>query len=382
MSASSSSLQPTRERILVLDILRGFALFGVLLVNMLDFSGSGLRMGTIGSRGGPLDQLADLSIVVLAVTKFYLLFSFLFGVGFAVQMRRMADTGRPFVGFYLRRLLVLFGIGMAHAVLIWDGDILRLYALAGLLLLLVRRLPTRVLLGLALVVALAGLFYFGQVGSIQQTSEMMDPAAVQAHTSGTYGDLVQSRLAQQFVIDIQVPMVLVMFLLGLVVGREGLLDQPDRYQPFLRRWWKPLLPIGLIGSLLLLIGFAESDNWLISIGVSVGAPALSFVYASAVLLNADRLRWLAPVGQMALTNYLSQSLICTTLFYGYGLGLYDRLPPAGAALLVMLLFGAQVIISRWWMRPFRFGPMEWLWRTLTYLQPQPIRRQVPAPAQS
>ncbi len=371
---TTNSVQPVQERIVVLDVLRGFALFGVLLVNMLDFSGSALRAGTLGMRGSELDQLVDIGIAFFAVTKFYLLFSFLFGVGFAVQMRRMESSGRPFVGFYLRRLLVLFSIGMAHAILLWDGDILRLYAVAGVLLLLVRRLSNRVLLGLAVVIAASGLIYFGIVGDTSQMSDMMSAETIALYTQGTYADLVSHRANQQVILDIQIPMVLVMFLLGLVIGRNGFLDKPEHYQPFLRRWWKGALVVGLIGNGLLLAGYSASDSWLVSIGVHVGAPALSFAYACFVLLNAEKLAWLAPVGQMALSNYLSHSLVCTTLFYGYGLGLYDQLAPTVMFGVVILIFGTQIVISRAWMTYFRFGVMEWLWRSLTYGQFQPIRR--------
>jgi uncharacterized protein len=369
-----NSVQPVQERIVVLDVLRGFALFGVLLVNMLDFSGSALRAGTLGMRGSELDQVIDLGIAFFAVTKFYLLFSFLFGVGFAVQMRRMESSGRPFVGFYLRRLLVLFIIGMAHAILLWDGDILRLYAVAGVLLLLVRQFSNRVLLGIAAVIAASGLIYFGFVGDTSQMSKMMSADAIALYTQGSYADLVNYRATQQFILDIQIPMVLVMFVLGLVVGRNGLLDKPAHYQPFLRRWWKGALLVGLVGNGLLLAGYSTNDSGLMSIGVHIGAPALSFVYASAVLLNAEKLAWLAPIGQMALSNYLAQSLICTTLFYGYGLGLYDQLSPILMFGAVLLIFGAQVAISTGWLTYFRFGVMEWLWRSLTYGQIQPLRR--------
>jgi uncharacterized protein len=169
------------------------------------------------------------------------------------------------------------------------------------------------------------------------------------------------------------PMVLVMFLLGLVVGREGLLDESSRYAPFLRRWWKIMLPIGLVGNALLLIGWSQNTAWLVSIGIHVGAPALSFVYLCAVMLNVQRLTWLAPIGRTALSSYLTHSLVATTLFYGYGLGMYDQLSPALATVLVFLIFGTQVILSAWWLRRFRFGPMEWLWRSLTYGTVQPIR---------
>ncbi|MCU0479792.1 MAG: DUF418 domain-containing protein [Anaerolineae bacterium] len=374
-----STVRPIENRIVALDVLRGFALFGVLMVNMLDFSSSALRASTLGMRGDELDQLIDLAIAFFAVVKFYLLFSFLFGIGFAVQMRRMEASNRPFVGFYLRRLFVLFLIGFAHSILLWDGDILRLYAVAGVLLLLVRGLSTRILLGLAGAIALGGLIIFS-LADPSQLSDMTGIEAIPLYMNGTYGELVSYRLNMGHVLDIQIPMVLVMFLLGLVVGRSGVLDDPARYAPFLRRWWKFALPVGLIGNLMLLIGFQEMQSWMVSVGLHVGAPALSFVYVTFVLLNAEKLRALAPVGQMALTNYLSHSLICTTLFYGYGFGLYDQLAPTVTFLLVFVIFGAQMVISRWWMSQYRFGLMEWVWRSLTYWQIQPLRRKPSATA--
>lgn len=368
----SPTIAPVRERIVVLDVLRGFALFGMLLVNMLDFSSSALRTDTLGIRGSELDQLVDVAIAFFAITKFYLLFSFLFGVGFAVQMRRMQTTNRPFVGFYLRRLLFLFLIGLIHAVLIWDGDILRLYAAASVLLLLVRNWSDAALLRLAGGIALLGLVVFSLI-PYEAATTMTDPEQVRLFSEGTYSELVAYRLGQQVVLDIQIPMVLVMFLVGLVVGRAGLLDQPERYQPFLRRSWKWALPLALAGNTLFLIGFEAQSMWMISAGIHIGAPLLSFVYAAWVLLYADKLRFFAPVGQMALTNYLLQSLIATTLFYGYGFGLYDRVLPVAMLLPVVAIFAAQTMFSRYWLAHYRFGPMEWLWRSLTYGQWQSWR---------
>lgn len=368
-----SSVRPLENRIVALDVLRGFALFGVLMVNMLDFSGSALRMGTLGMRGTFVDQLVDALIALFAIVKFYLLFSFLFGVGFAVQMRRMEASGRPFVGFYLRRLGVLFIIGILHAVLIWDGDILTLYAIAGLVLLLVRNLSTRVLLVCAFAIGLGGLVIFS-FADMTQMSNMFKTQDIGIFLTGTYGDLVNYRASQGYMLDIQIPMVLVMFLLGLVIGRSGVLDHPDQYKPFLRRWWKWMLPVGIMGNAMLIIGFADMQSWMVSIGVHIGAPTLSFVYGAWVLLYAEKLARLAPVGQMALTNYISHSVICTTIFYGYGFGLYDKLAPTVTFLLVFVIYGAQIIVSRWWMSRFRFGAMEWVWRSATYGQIQPIRR--------
>jgi uncharacterized protein len=371
---NSATITPVQQRIAALDVLRGFALLGVLLVNMLDFSSSALRVGTLGARGSELDRLVDVAIAFFAITKFYLLFSFLFGVGFAVQMRRMEATNRPFVGFYLRRLLVLLIIAFAHAILVWDGDILRLYAVAGVLLLLVRNWPDRVLLALAGVIALGGLIIFSLV-PYEAASTIVSAESLRLFTDGTYFELVAYRLGQEITPDIQVPMVLVMFLIGLVVGRSGVLDDPQRYQPFLRRAWKWALPFALVGNALFLIGFEARSMWMVSVAVHIGAPLLSFIYAAWVLLSADKLTFLAPVGQMALSNYLSQSLIATTVFYGYGLGLYDQVLPTLMFVLVLGIFAGQLIFSHLWLRRYRFGPMEWLWRSLTYGRWQELARR-------
>lgn len=370
---STTTIIPLEQRIATLDILRGFALFGVFLVNMLDFSSSALRSDTLGARGSVLDQLVDIGIAFFAITKFYLLFSFLFGVGFAVQMRRMAATDRPFTGFYLRRLLVLLLIGVAHAILLWDGDILRLYAVAGGLLLLVRHWSDRALLALAGVIALMGLVGFSLVPYAAATT-MVSVQGRDLFSNGTYLQLVLYRLGQQSVLDIQIPMVLVMFLVGLVVGRSGILDDPLRYQPLLGRGWKWALPFALVGNGLFLIGFEAERMWMVSIGIHIGAPLLSFVYAAWVLLYAEKLTIFAPVGQMALTNYLAQSLIATTLFYGYGFGLYDQVLPTMMLLLVLIIFVVQIGLSHFWLARYRFGPVEWLWRSLTYGQWQAFRR--------
>lgn len=368
-----ATITPIQKRITALDVLRGFALFGVLLVNMLDFSSSALRTDTIGARGNELDQLIDIAIAFFAITKFYLLFSFLFGIGFAVQMMRMAAKNRPFIGFYLRRLLILLAIGFAHAVLLWDGDILRLYAVAGVLLLVVRNWPDRVLLGLAGVITLAGLVIFSLV-PYEATITMSNTDSLSLFMTGSYGDLVAHRFSQPMVLDIQIPMVLVMFLVGLVVGRSGVLDDPQRYQPILRRWWKWVLPFAFLCNGLFLAGFEARNMAMVSIGIHVGAPLLSFVYVAWVLMYAEKLTFLAPVGQLALTNYLSQSLIATTLFYSYGFGLYDQILPTQMLMLVLVIFAGQIVFSHSWLVRYQFGPMEWLWRSLTYGQWQELRR--------
>lgn len=351
------------DRIQELDVLRGVALCGIFLVNMVDFSGSALRDGTFGMRGTAVDQFVDLTIACFALTKFYLLFSFLFGVGFAVQMRRMEETGRPFVRLYLQRLGVLLLIGIAHSILVWDGDILRLYALAGGLLLIVRKLPTVALLTLAAVIAVAGTAYFSFI-PLQNASTMMSSVSISTYSSGTYAEVVMLRASERSIIDIQIPMVVVMFLLGLVVGREGIIANIRRHESYLRRAWKVALPLGIMGSIAMLVGYETENSFLVSLSTHVGAPLLSFSYVALILLNTDRLRLFAYAGRMALTNYLLHSVISTTLFYGYGLGLYDKLSSTESTLIALSILALQITISKWWLTQHRMGPMEWLWRSM------------------
>jgi uncharacterized protein len=371
---SPDRVHPKRDRILALDVLRGFALLGVLTVNMIDFSSSAFMPGYVHPGWDTVNQIAEIGIYLLAVSKFYLLFSFLFGVGFAVQMQRMAASGRSFVPLYARRLIVLLLIGIVHAVLIWRGDILTLYAVAGFLLLIVRRLSARVLL---ITAAALMIFSFFMSVAISGTSDYSTGLhAADIYRDGSYADVVELRLSvtdEEWIFG-QVPTVVAMFLLGLVVGRSGVLNNPDTYRPVLRRWRWLAGGVGLVFNGVLVIGLLIGDPWLWSVGMHIGAPVLAFFYASIILLNADRLSALAPVGQMALTNYLTHSIVATLIFYEYGLGLYDQVTPLMQLGLVAVIYGTQIVISNWWLRRFRFGPLEWVWRCLTYWQLEPLRR--------
>ncbi|MBZ0283385.1 MAG: DUF418 domain-containing protein [Anaerolineae bacterium] len=380
-------LQPISERIAVLDILRGFALFGVLAVNILDFSSPMFMPGYVAPAFSPLESLAQSVILFFATGKFYLLFSFLFGLGFVTQMRRTSKTEQAFVPFYLRRLFILLVIGILHGVLLWHGDILSTYALAGVALLALRHWNNR---WLWVLVALSMMISFAFIAASAEFSEWQR-ATINATEmtriiqNSSWIQMVQFRVdsADQIALMIvQVPSVFAMFLIGLMVGRSGYLEKRDSLRPMIQRAGGIGLIIGLPANLAFVTGLSIEDPLLTAIGMTLGAPALAVFYGSMILQLAERLGWLAPVGQMALTNYLTHSLVCTTLFYGYGFGLYDRLSPMLTLALVLVIFSLQVIFSRVWLQYFRFGPIEWLWRSLTYGKWQPmIRRSTSTPIQ-
>ncbi len=408
-------LQPVdaADRIEAMDVLRGVALLGILLMNIEAFVGAptsaltGLDPALEGA-----DRFADAAIALLVQGKFYPLFSLLFGMGFAVMMARANAAGRPFFALYLRRTLALLAIGLAHLLLIWSGDILTVYAVVALPLLLVfRSVPWRQLpywaagLYLLNVAVVFGLNALGSVAQMEPTlaAEMdralqLQAAEMQrlfeaeraAYGAGSYVDAVLQRARDA---QAMLPMmlfvsgqVLAMFVLGAWFVGSGAIARPADFPRLYRflRWIA--LPSGLALALVSfrMVPTLEYDRLDATVGAAsalllLAALPVCLGYLAWILRGLDSalapaLRWVAPAGRMALTNYLGQSVVCTLIFYGYGLGYFERLPRAGQVPFAIALFALQVLCSRWWLARFRYGPMEWLWRAVTYLQWPPLRR--------
>jgi uncharacterized protein len=401
------------ERIKVIDILRGFAIFGILLVNMIYFAHPIYREVLGTTWASPGDRAADFFISFFAQGKFFTLFSLLFGLGLAIQIQRAEAKGVKIVPLYLRRLLVLLVIGLAHAFLFWSGDILTYYALLGFVLLLFRNAAPRRLLTwgviflaipLVLNAGLTGLMELGRsapegaaqieaaLAETRAQSEMAYEQALAVYSGSSFAAMIPQRIADWVFSTIGITLagmlfvVLTMFLVGLYVGKRRLLHDVQGNLPLWRKVFVWGAVLGIIGNLLY-VTLARTGNplepTLISllgmVGYIIGAPALSLCYASGLVLLTQNERWyarlapLAAVGRTALSNYLLQTLIATSIFYGYGLGLYGQIGPAFGILLTLAIFGLQIPLSNWWVERFRFGPAEWLWRTLTYGKLQPMR---------
>ena len=385
-------------------MVRGFALFGVLLVNMYGFGADSIAWSH------PIDKLAFAIMRVFFESKSWTLFSLLFGFGFAVQLQRAHARGFPIFTIYLRRLAVLFAFGAAHA-LLFDGDILMLYAELGLALLVVHRLPTRALLvlavGLMLVFPLARLASSWDVPAESQKVETVAEAhadleedqLTHVYATGSFAEVAAdnaSAIPADPLEDVDTPesglAVFAMFLLGFSIGRSGVLyDIKGHVAPIARvRAWG--LGFGLAAMatervLATTVGYAVYGSrgagpeiqFAGDLLFTFGVTALALGYGATLILAAQTPRGraalapLAGVGRLALTVYLTQTLMFTTLFYGYGFGQAFRLGPAAVTAWAVLFFFVQVIACQWWSRRFRFGPMEWLWRSLTYLKWQPLR---------
>ena len=390
------------SRIVEIDIVRGFALFGVLLVNMYNFGSESIAWNSMG------DQLAFAFMRVFLQSKSWILFAMLFGFGFALQLQRGDARNFRFIFVYLRRLAVLFAFGIAHA-LLFDGDILMLYAELGLGLLLVRRLPTHMLLVLA--VGLMLIFPATRLALGPEREEVENVAEARAeleharqtdvYATGSLAEVVAdnaSAIPADPLEDIDSPesglAVFAMFLLGFSVGRSGVLrDIPVHVIRIARvRNWGLGLGLAAMAAervLAATAGYAVFRPQQAGPGAQLagdlvfafGTPALALGYAATLVLAAQTPRGramlapLAAVGRLALTVYLTQTLIFSTLFYGYGFGQVFRLGPVAVTAWAVVIFSAQVVACQWWSRRFRFGPVEWMWRSLTYLKWQPLRLQ-------
>jgi uncharacterized protein len=385
------------------DIVRGFALFTVLLENMHLFGADSIAWRSA------TDRLSYAAMQFFVESKSWTLFAILFGWGFALQLERARTAGARILPTYLRRLAALFALGAANA-LLFDGDILMLYAELGLGLLVVRRLPTRGLLVLAVALLLA--FPLVRLVSFEERprlavaeeireaqAELESARSSHVYAVGTLAEVASDNadaIPADPLEDVATPesalAVFAMFLLGVSIGRSGVLrDIPGNAAPLARvRKWGLGLGFGAMAAKQVLATTAgytafgtQHAGPVVQLAgdllFAYGTTALALGYAAALLLAAQTRRGravlgpLADVGRMSLSVYLTQTLMFTTLFYGYGFGQAFRLGPAAVTGWAAIFFAVQVVACRWWSRRFRFGPMEWLWRSLTYLAWQPMR---------
>lgn len=409
---SAGTLMPTgaNQRLQTLDVLRGFALLGIFLMNVEYF---GRPLGDMGHgidpAQAPFDFALSWLIYVFVQGKFWILFSLLFGMGFALMGERARAAGRPFTTLYLRRSLCLLAIGLAHALLVWAGDILVAYAIGALLLLpfhdlspqrqgrwgaLLYGLPVLAMFAMAslmLVLQAAGSSTADRPDPAQQAAEAaMRAMEVTAYSQGSWWQATQARV-QYFTAHFGETLVFVAFALGIfLVGawllRSGAISEPHAHDALHRRLRRIALPVG-VGLALVSTAVSTRLDWehdgarsMLAMALMMAAsPLMSLGYLALVVealrtnAGARVFGVLAPAGRMALSNYLLQSLLGTWVFYAHGLGLWGEVPRRWQVLGVFAVFALQVAASHWWLARFRFGPAEWLWRACTYGRIPPIR---------
>jgi len=396
------------ERIVFIDVLRGMALFGILAANMRAFFAPLDVYGNIGALfHGRADVVAQFFIDALIQGKFITIFSFLFGLGFAMQMSRAEARGVRFLGFYPRRLLALALFGLIHGLLIWAGDILLTYALSGAILLLFRKRQQKTLLwwagGLfALPIVMSSIFlaiYFSRFRRPWMVPKPTDMkkiyGIINIYAHGTVRQIMAQNWVewkQQLPFEFFAIYATALFLLGMWVWRAGIVQRLEEYRPVLKRVCAWCLPVGLIVNSY--VGVVKAVippdkvslwNWSANVLWLPGSHILSAGYVSGlalIFMHEDWRRRLLPfaaAGRMALTDYLMQSVVCTLFFYHYTTGLFGRVGPALGLVPTFILYGAQVVFSNWWLKRYRFGPMEWLWRGMTYGKFPSMHKEEPLP---
>lgn len=380
------------HRIAVIDVLRGVALFGVLSVNLItEFRVSLFRQFLPPTMDGSrLDHIVDAIVSVGMESKAFALYSLLFGIGLAIQFERLAANTQR-LSLLVRRLLVLLGFGILHLCFIWNGDILTEYALIGLTVLPFLYASNRVLIaacamGLLSYAAMPWWLPDSFLGPDEAALRQYVQVATSVYSSGTWSEVVRFNLAEiPRIVPLHVlvaPRTFALFLLGALAWRSGMFRDPERH----RRVFIGAAVLGLaLGLGMNLLELPEAGSpWrvlapVVSALITLAPVALAIGYgATCIALYTfagigGLLSLLGPLGRMAFSNYLAQSLIFGWIFFGYGLGLFGRLSSSQAMWLGMAVYLGQVLVSHWWLKRHRFGPMEWLWRTLMYGVRQPWR---------
>ncbi|WP_075299028.1 MULTISPECIES: DUF418 domain-containing protein [unclassified Pseudonocardia] len=351
------------HRVVVLDVLRGVALLGILLVNI--WSVAETVPGT-----APIDELVRDVRRLFLVDKFHMLFAFLFGYGIATQFER-SGTGRTTVRRLGRRMAVLLLLGLTH-------DVLAVYAVAGAITVAMRRISTGNAVRAGVILLLAVAAFYGATALLTSGADV--PAEP---VPAPPGNLLADRLAELPTTLLSLPDYLALVLFGLAAGRRGLLH---RREPTDAALWTVLvtgLVVGVPGAVPSVLAPVEGGldpAAAVARGLSLlTAPAFVAAYVAGLLLlhrtgiGRRTLGVIVPAGRTALTNYLAQGWLCLLIFPAAGL--VDRVPTLGTLAIALAIFALLLVASRWWLRRFRFGPVEWVLRSATYWCRQPLRRR-------
>jgi len=381
------------ERITQIDILRGFALFGVLLVNVFGYNASFFDFsGFYHTFTDPLNSKIFEWLVGFAADKFIFIFSFLFGAGFGIMYLKYRADEKHFFWLYFRRMIALMVFGILHILFFWAGDILFSYALMGLLLLFVRKWPSGLLLFLSiffyflpiLYLALENVFPF-MPDALSSVTNLKMPEVIAIYSEGAYAEIFKLRLHEYYAfrninLIYYAPKVLSLFIFGYLFYKHRYFDKINKEQMKYTILAVVFLLAGIVLTLftdkVVNVLIAQKSPYSLTVYMSVYEVTnillgLSYMLIILLLSQASFFgRLLDPlkyIGRTALTNYLMQSVIFTTVMYGFGFGKFASYEPWQLLIWVMAVFTLQVLLSRIWLKYYRFGPLEWLWRKFTYL---------------
>ena len=401
------SANPTKPRIEIVDALRGFSLAGIVIVHFVEnFIGSAVPQNVLeGLHVGPMDYVVDAFIGLFLRGKFFALFSFLFGLSFFIQMDNAQQQGKSFGVRFLWRLVILLIIGVIHH-MFYRGDILTIYALLGILLIPYFKLSNKWVLGcIALLFLGLGRFIVFAItngDNIFSPGGIMpdDPEALAYFNTIENGSLKEvfisnstighlNKLEFQLGIFGRGYLTFGFFLLGLYAGRIGFFLRLDENKKLIKKVLIGaiilfVVSIVLTGLIFMQLGQDVTfDNWTAMAALTaydLNNIAMTFILIALFVMLYNKVKgqhWLgkfAPYGRMALTNYVFQSLLGTFLFFGWGLGYLVELRNSYTFLIALAVIVMQMLISKWWLKKFQYGPLEWLWRSITFFKWYPFKK--------
>ncbi|MFD1361028.1 DUF418 domain-containing protein [Lentibacillus salinarum] len=379
------------ERMMWIDAARGFAILGIFVVNIGAFSAPYfLYGGEMGAWPSAIDQFTEAFIDIFFQASFYTLFSLLFGFGLHILKERLLEKHIAVNPFLFRRLMILIGFGLVHAFLIWHGDILLSYGIVGLCLMafMFRGNQTILLWGMCMLgisVCLYTVMLYNVrdfLGNSNMTGISSAKASYASHDlSVILGQNMNDWLYSNglFSYLLMGTTLLPLFLFGMYLARKRWLHHPAEHRRKLLTGW--------VISLILFIGLKAgpylygNPEWFSYAQDNLGGTASALFYLFSITLIGQSqlgqkvLKLFSYVGRMSLSNYILQSVICFVLFYGIGFGLYGSVRPIATVGIVIIVYSLQIVLSRWWLVRFRYGPLEWVWRSLTYKKRQPLREK-------
>lgn len=373
------------DRTIVVDVLRGFALFGVLQGNLAGMLTNNVPAAIINNHSTAFDQALSVAHDILVENKFMTLFSILFGYGFGVIMQRLENKAIDSTPFFLRRMFWLFIFGCINLTF-WNGDILHLYAITGIFLLLFRKQSDRLILlySVFFLFVLPTIVRLGQHFILQSSLDenALTMKYYEAYKFGSLKDVASTNYQTYFPQWVytwvewrDMSETLGRFLLGYYILRRRLLVRMDDNISLIRRVWGWTFIIALAYFSLVLLTekrVLSAPGYILYPFLKIGILATTLFYASSIvqLFMKNRLEWLTTafrnLGRMTLTNYLLQTAIYVIVFYRIGFGLLGDYSFGPIWLAALVIYFLQGFFSRWWLLKFYYGPVEWIWRQLTY----------------
>lgn len=387
--------QPPPTRIVSIDRMRGFSLLGIFLVNMISFHSPYFYIDPEKWWHGTLNIVTYRFIDIFVQASFYPLFAMLFGYGLVILRKRTLQKGIRFNPIAIRRLSILLFMGLIHAFLIWDGDILITYAVCGFVFLLFIGWSARRLLiaGFILYIVpnLLLLFMLGAADALQGESEftMYDKEAanqaMMAYQTGSFAEVTGQRISEWYKNNDLIGFIfylitiLPLFMIGAGAAKNRLFENVDSKRHMMGY---SAIVLALAGVLIKSLPFLTGRTLMTDYAQDAfGGGMLAMAYALFIALASEKRifdKLLAPLeaaGRLSISNYLFQSIVATLIFYSYGLGYYGKISIFAGSVLALSIYAFQLAASTWYIKRYYYGPVEWLWRSGTYMKKQRFKKE-------